>query len=160
MTEQIRNASVTPGLRLLYTSEVQVDRPLLLGNSPLGERRIIPILGGAFSGPRLEGRILPGGADWQIIRRDHVVEVEARYTLQTLDGALIYVSNRGVRHGPAESMKRLALGEYVDPHEYYFRTMPVFETGAAEYAWLNGVISVAAGERLKDSVIITVYEVT
>ena len=79
---------------------------------------------------------------------------------ETDDGALIYVSNRGLRHGPDEVMRRLALGEPVDPAEYYFRTTPVFETGAPEYTWLNGVVAVAAGERRADEVIITVYEVT
>jgi hypothetical protein len=84
--------------------------------------------------------------------------VEARYTLETDDGALIYITNWGYRHGPSDVMSRLSAGEKVDPREYYFRTTPKFETGSAEYAWLNGIISVAAGERLADEVIITVYE--
>lgn len=157
--QQIPQVSVMPSLRLLYTSLVEVETPLLVGHSPYGERRIINIRGGAFSGPRLSGRVLSGGADWQIIRRDGIVELEARYTLETHDGALIYVSNWGLRHGPKEVMERLASGDQVDPSEYYFRTTPIFETGAPGYEWLNGIVAIAAGERRADEVIITVYEV-
>jgi hypothetical protein len=159
-TAEIPIAGVIPTLRLLYTSEVEIENPLQVGHSPYGERRIINITGGAFSGPRLCGRILRGGADWQIVLKDGLTQVEARYTLETDDGALIYVTNRGLRHGPEQVLARIAAGEHVDPHEYYFRTQPCFETGAPQYAWLNGVVAVAAGERLADRVIITVYEVT
>jgi hypothetical protein len=158
--EQIPQVSVTPSLRLLYTSIIKVEAPLVVGRSPYGERRIINIKGGAFSGPRLSGRVLPGGADWQIIRSDGIIEVEARYTLQTHDGSLIYVSNWGLRHGPKDVMERLTSGEVVDPSEYYFRTLPILEAGSPDYEWLNGIIAIAAGERGADDVIITVYEVT
>ncbi len=158
--EQVPMVSVTPSVQLLYTSTIKIDPPLELGKSPYGERRIINIKGGAFSGPRLSGRVLPGGADWQIIRYDGITEVEARYTLETHEGALIYVSNWGLRHGPREVMERLASGEEVDAAEYYFRTTPVFETGAPDYLWLNGLVSIAAGQRLANEVVITVYEVT
>jgi len=152
--------SLTPTLRPLYTSRIDIAAPLNLGKVPHGQRRIINILGGAFSGPRLSGRVLPGGADWQIVRGDGIVEVSARYTLETDDGALIHITNRGLRHGPAEVIRRLGAGEKVDASEYYFRTTPVFETGAPEYSWLNGIIAVAAGERRADAVIITAYELT
>ena len=158
--EQVPMVSVTPSVQLLYTSTIKIDPPLEVGKSPYGERRIINIKGGAFSGPRLSGRVLPGGADWQIIRYDGITEVEARYTLETHEGALIYVSNWGLRHGPREVMERLASGEEVDAAEYYFRTTPVFETGAPDYLWLNGLVSIAAGQRLANEVVITVYEVT
>jgi hypothetical protein len=157
---KVPRVSARPDLRFLYTSLIEIESPLKVGRSPYGERRIINIKGGAFSGPRLSGQVLSGGADWQIIRKDDIVEVEARYTLETKDGALIYVTNWGLRHGPKEVMKRLASGEQVGPSEYYFRTTPIFETGAREYKWLNGVIAVASGERRAKEVIITVYEVT
>lgn len=153
-------ASAIPALALLYTSRIEIAAPLDLGGAPYGQRRVINITGGSFSGPRMSGRVLPGGADWQIIRGDGIVEVEARYTLATDDGALIYVENWGLRHGPAEVIRRLNAGEKVDASEYYFRTTPRFETGAPAYTWLNGVIAVAAGERRADAVIITAYEVT
>jgi hypothetical protein len=158
--EALPAVSVMPGLLPLYTSRIDIAAPLDLGNAAYGRRRVINILGGAFAGPRLSGRILPGGADWQIVRGDGIVEVDARYTLETDDGALIYISNWGLRRGPPEVIARLGAGEQVDASEYYFRTTPVFETGAAKYAWLNGVIAVAAGERRADAVIITAYELT
>jgi hypothetical protein len=151
--------TLTPSLQFLYTSVVEIGQLLEVGQSPSGRRRIIPITGGRFSGPRLSGRILPGGADWQIVRFDDVAEVDARYTLETDDGNLIHVSNRGLRHGPREVMERLTAGLHVSPHQYYFRTTPIFETGAPALAWLNKIIAVASGERHADKVIITVYEV-
>jgi hypothetical protein len=156
--ETLPAVSVTPTLQLLYTSRVDIAAPLDVGNTPHGQRRVINIVGGAFSGPRLSGRILPGGADWQVVRSDGIVEVDARYTLETADGALIYITNWGLRHGPPAVIARLSAGDTVDPAEYYFRTTPVFETGASEYAWLNGIIAVAVGERRAGAVIITVYE--
>lgn len=158
--ESLPTVPLTPTLRLLYTSRIDIAAPLDLGKTPHGQRRVINILGGAFSGPRLSGRILPGGADWQVVRGDGIVEVDARYTLKTDEGALIYISNWGLRRGPPAVIARLGAGEKVDPSEYYFRTTPRFETGAAEYAWLNGIIAVAVGERRADAVIITAYEVS
>ena len=157
--EALPTVSVTPTLQLLYTSSINIAAPLDVGTTPHGQRRVINITGGAFAGPRLSGRILPGGADWQIVRRDGIVEVDARYTLDTDDGALIYITNWGLRHGPPGVIARLSAGDKVDPSEYYFRTTPVFETGAPGYAWLNGIIAVAVGERRADAVIITAYEV-
>ncbi|MFO7600162.1 MAG: DUF3237 domain-containing protein [Candidatus Desulfacyla sp.] len=158
--EGFEKVPIEPSLRLLYTSSVEVGPPMVVGDISYGERRIIPITGGSFVGPRLSGRVLPGGADWQVIRRDGIAELEARYTLETDDGALIYVLNKGIRSGPKEVMERLARGEAVHPGEYYFRTRPVFETGAAGYQWLHRLIAVATGERLPDKVIITAYELT
>ena len=111
MVEQVPRVSVEPTLRFLYSSRIEIDPPQFVGQSPCGERRIINIKGGLFSGPRLSGRVLPGGADWQIIRRDGVAVIEARYTLETSDGALIYICNPGIRHGPPEVIDRLAAGE-------------------------------------------------
>jgi Protein of unknown function (DUF3237) len=131
-----------------------------LGDTPQGRRRIIGISGGRFSGERLSGHVLPGGADWQLVRADGVADLDARYTLETSDGALIYVRNRGYRHGPAEVLKRLAAGERVDPGLYYMRTTPRFETGDERYAWLNRIICVASGARRRDAVDLDVFEVT
>lgn len=157
---QIPKVPLKPTVEFLYTSRIEIDPPLAVGPSPYGERRIINIKGGEFSGPKLSGHVLNGGADWQIIRRDGVAELEARYTLETHDGALIYVYNRGLRHGPQAVIDRLSAGEDVDPGEYYFRTTPIFETGAANYTWLNRIVAIASGQRRADEVIITVYEVT
>jgi len=130
-----------------------------LGVTPLGRRRIIGITGGEFSGPRLAGRVLPGGADWQVVRSDGVACLDARYTLETSDGALIYVNNKGYRHGPQDVIERLARGEDVDPALYYMRATPWFETAAPAYAWLNRTICVASGARRAAAVELDFYEV-
>lgn len=149
----------TPTLQLLYSAVVHVAEPWVVGQTPSGLRRIINITGGSFSGPNLSGEVLPGGADWQIIRADGVTDLEAKYTMRTDDGALIYVTNWGLRHGPDAVMARLQAGERVDPAEYYFRTVPRFETGAEQYAWLHQRVCVASGARWADQVMLNVYAV-
>ena len=130
-----------------------------LGVTPLGRRRIIGISGGEFSGPRLAGRVLPGGADWQVVRSDGVACLDARYTLETADGALIYVNNKGYRHGPEDVIERLGRGEDVDPALYYMRATPWFETAAPAYAWLNRTVCVATGARRPAAVELDFFEV-
>jgi hypothetical protein len=107
-----------PELEFAFEARITVGAPLGLGRTAAGERRIIPITGGTFAGPKLTGRILPGGADWQLIRADGVADIDARYTLETDAGELIYVANRGLRHGPPAVMASLAKGEPVDPAQY------------------------------------------
>lgn len=146
-------------LELLFRAEVALAPAQEIGEGPLGRRRIIPITGGEVSGARLSGRVLPGGADWQIVRPDGVAYLDARYTIETHDGALVYVRNLGYRHGPPEVVARLAAGETVDPRLYYMRTTPWFETGDARYAWLNRTVCVGSGERLAGAVRIDFYAV-
>jgi hypothetical protein len=146
-------------LQPLFRAEITLAPAQELGDAPQGRRRIIGITGGRFSGERLSGRVLPGGADWQLVRADGVADLDARYTLETADGALIYVRNRGYRHGSPEIIRRLASGEAVDPSLYYMRTTPRFETGDARYAWLNRIICVASGARRRDAVELEVFEV-
>src|SRR5919205_4102709 len=134
-------------LEPLLSAEIPLAPPQELGDTPHGRRRVIAITGGRFRGEKLAGRVLAGGADWQIIRADGVAELDARYTLETSDGALIYVRNFGYRHGPPDIMQRLAAGEAVDPSLYYMRTTPRFETGAERYKWLNRIVCVATGAR-------------
>jgi hypothetical protein len=148
-----------PELEPLFTAEITLAAAQELGDTPAGRRRIIPITGGRFCGPRLAGRVLPGGADWQVVRADGVADLEARYTLETGDGALIFVRNHGYRHGPPEVLARLARGEEVDPTSYYMRTTPWFETAAPRYAWLNRVVCVATGARRASAVELAVFEI-
>ena len=131
---------------------------LQFGKTPIGERRVINILGGTVEG-RVKGKILPGGADWQFIRADGAAHVEARYTVQADSGAYILVYSEGIRHGPPEVLARLLTGEIVDPSLYYFRTCMRFETGDKELDWLNRVITIARGSREKNAVKLDVYEV-
>jgi len=141
------NAEGVPQLEFAFAAHVKVDSPLDFGDVGKGGRRIVPIIGGDFSGPQIRGTVLPGGADWQVLRHDGVAELEARYTLRTDDGALIYVRNLAFRHGPPEVIAALAAGRPVDQASYYFRGAAFFETGAPHYAWIGKHIVVCTGER-------------
>jgi hypothetical protein len=132
---------------------------LHLGHTPYGDRRIINILGGRVEGARLSGRILPGGADWQIVRPDGIADLCARYTIETDQGARILVASDGLRHGPPAIIERLARGEAVDPALYYFRTAMRFETSDPSAAWLNRIIALGRGTREARAVRLEVYEV-
>ena len=130
-----------------------------LGDTPYGERRIINILGGTVEGPRLNGKVLPGGADWQIVRADGVVHLNARYTIETDTGGQILVDAEGYRHGPPDVMAALARDETVDPGRYYFRTLMRFETADPAAAWLNRILAIGRGARANRQVRIEVFEV-
>jgi hypothetical protein len=148
-----------PELRFAFELEGQVGRPVDIGLTGAGRRRMIPIQGGRFHGPKLSGRILEGGADWQIVYADGSAELDARYVLETESGALIYVMNRGMRRGPPEILERLNRGENVDPEAYYFRTSPSFETAAPEFQWLARSVFVGVGERYPDKVVVRFWQV-
>src|SRR5215475_10794438 len=145
--------------RLLMTLQVAVPPPQKLGAVPHGTRSIALIAGGTFEGPRLRGRVLPGGGDWTLLRSDGVLELDLRVTLETDDGALIHMSSFGLRHGPADVMAALARGERVDPSTYYFRTTPRFDTGHPKYAFLNRLLAVSSGDRLPEGPIYTIHEI-
>ena len=138
-----------PQLTLVYRLEAVLGEPLDLGEVSQGRRRIVPLTGGTFSGPELDGKLLPGAsADWQIVLADGTALGDIRYTLQTDNGALLYVQSRGVRHGSPEVLERLGRGEDVDASEYTFRTSTQIETASRELAWLNkGVFIGVAGRR-------------
>jgi hypothetical protein len=152
-------AEILPALEFIFAARVTVDPPQDLGDVGKGGRRIVPITGGDFSGPQMRGTVLPGGADWQILRHDGVAELEAHYTLSTDDGALIYVRNFARRHGPPEVIAALAAGRPVDPASYYFRGATFFETSAARYAWIAKSIVVCTGDREPDAVKLKFYQV-
>jgi hypothetical protein len=146
-------------MKLIYKAIITIGEVQELGDIHPGQRRIIPITGGSFEGPEMSGTILPGGADWQIVRRDGTAFLEARYTMQTTTGSLIYVENKGYRHGPAEVMARVAKGEEVDPALYYMRTVPFFETADPDLNWLNHTICVCTGAREANCVKLDVFAV-
>ena len=145
--------------RLLMTLQVVVPPPQKLGAVPHGTRVIAPITGGTFEGPRLRGKVLPGGGDWLLTRPDGVVELDLRITLETDDGALIYMMSSGLRHGPPEVLAAMARGESVDPSKYYFRTAIRFESSAPQYAFLNRLIAISSGDRRASGPIYTIDEV-
>ena len=144
-----------PLFELLLTVPEIVD----LGVTPLGTRKIATVTGGRFEGDRLKGQVMPSpGGDWLLLRSDDVLTLDVRLTLKTDDNALIYMHYRGLRHGPAEVMARLAKGEDVDPDSYYFRMAPSFETASEKYAWMNKIMCVAKGHRLATGPIYQVFE--
>ena len=144
----------------LFTMPVDVEMPLqMVGATPIGERRIAKVTGGTFTGPEMNGKILPGGGDWLLLRSDGSLQLDVRVTLETDDGALIFMTYRGFRHGPAEVMAQLNKGEDVDPSEYYFRVAPFFETGAEKYDWLNRIVAVGTGHRLASGPVYEVYQI-
>ncbi len=146
--------------RPLLVLDAILAKPHMVADTPYGQRKIVPVLGGTFTGDRLNGRILPeGGHDWALTRADGVLVLDVRLTLETDDGAHILMTYRGVRTGPPEVMARMAAGEHIDPAEYYFRIVPFFETGAPQYAWLNSIVCVGFGDRLKDGPRYTVHEI-
>jgi len=148
-----------PKLSLAMTLTVQVGPPTELGEVPRGRRRIIPILGGTFEGPGVRGKVVPGGADWQIVRADGLAELDTRYLLQTDAGSLVYIQNAGIRHAPPDVTKKLLAGQPVDPSQVYFKTVPTFETSAPELQWLTRSIFVGTGERRPTEVVIRVWRV-
>jgi hypothetical protein len=144
----------------LAVFNVKLGDILDLGDTQWGRRRVVPIVGGSFDGERLRGDVLPGGADWQVLHADGMITVDTRYTLRTHDGALVYLTTQGVRHGPPEVLARLAAGEPVDPAEYYFRLFLRFETGHPAYFWLGRTLGVASAARSADAVRYQAYALT
>jgi hypothetical protein len=148
-----------PSLGFVTDIRVDVGEPITVGDTGAGLRRFIPILGGTVEGPRLSGRVIPGGADFQILRPDGVMELEAKYVLKATSGALIYVVNRGLRHGPADAVEKLMRGDPIDPNLIYFRAAPSFETATPEFKWMMRSLFVCTGIRLPAQVLLRLYEI-
>jgi hypothetical protein len=159
MSISISQAQTAPSLEYFCDLKVKLNPALIVGETPHGTRRIIPIVGGTVEGPKIKGEVLNGGADWQILRADGVTELEAHYQFKTDDGTLIYVKNTGIRAATPEIAARLAKGEKVDASEYYFRATPKFEAPKGKYDWINNSLFVCTGERLPDYVLIRVWKV-
>lgn len=148
-----------PGLKFIFEASGTLAPAVTIGETPLGFQRVIPILaGGPFDGPDIRGRMV-GGYDWQTTRPDGVTIVDAQYMLETDDGVMLQCRNRGLRHGPPDTMRRLAQGELVDPSAYYFRTAPEFIAPAGRYDWLNRSLFLCTGARFSDAVRIRFFRV-
>lgn len=154
--------------------EADVGAIETLGVMASGERRVVAITGGTVSsqtppagnagdplGIELEGKLLSGGADWQWVRSDGITEIAAHYVIETSLGERIEVQSNGYRHGPPEVMRRLAAGESVAGHEYYFRTAVTFRTASSrpQLRRLNGLLAIAVGERRSRAVLLDIYPV-
>ncbi|WP_374281638.1 DUF3237 domain-containing protein [Novosphingobium sp.] len=148
-----------PTLTYVFSVKATLDPAIEVGPSEGGRRRFIAVTGGEVYGPRLHGKVLPGGGDWQTILPAGLTKVEAKYFLKTDSGAVIEVTNPGLRTATAEVVERLARGEDVDPALYYFRTTPNFRVGAPELDWMQRHAFVARGIRKPDHVVIDYYMV-
>jgi len=148
-----------PALEFVMRLSVEVSTPMELGEIAGVKKRIVPITGGSFAGPRIKGVVIPGGADWQYTRPDGVAVLEARYTLKTDDGRLITVENRGFRHGIPGLAGLIASGHKVPRSQYYFVTTPVFEASDEGLAWLTKAIFVGEAEREENRVTVDVWQV-
>ncbi|MES2520646.1 MAG: DUF3237 domain-containing protein [Bacteroidota bacterium] len=148
-----------PGLEFVCELKVKLKPAIIVGETPRGTRRIIPIIGGSFEGPKMKGEILDGGADWQIVRKDGVAELEAHYQIKTDDGVVIYIKNVGMRVATPEVAARIGRGEAVPSSEYYFRAVPKFEAPTGKYDWMNNAIFICKGIRNPDGVVIQVWKV-
>jgi len=145
--------------RYVFTITARIGGVTTVGDTGHGVRRIIPILGGEVRGENVNGKVCAFGADFQIIRPNELIELEAKYAFEADDGATVYVENKGIRFGPAELLQKLKRNEPVDPKLIYFRTVPRFETGHAKYRWLMESLFVASAARHADRVIIDVHQV-
>ena len=138
---------------------VQVAAPMEVGHTVHGLRRVIPILGGTVQGQSWTARVLPGGADFQLIVNSRMAELDARYVIETDGGDLIYVTNRAVRTASPEVMAKLVRGEVVDPKEVYFRCSPSFETASKALSWISERFFIGTGARHPDKVVMRFFEV-
>ncbi|HEY1907143.1 MAG TPA: DUF3237 domain-containing protein [Myxococcaceae bacterium] len=136
--------------QLLFTLEISL-RPIHdLGVTPLGRRRLVPVSGGRFEGPRLRGEVLPDvGGDWLLEGADGTFRSDVRLALRTDDGALISQTYRGIRHAVPS----------VSEGEHYLRTVAFLETASPEHRWVNDLVAVGTGRRIPDRVIYTLHEV-
>ncbi|MDZ7823065.1 MAG: DUF3237 domain-containing protein [Ahrensia sp.] len=148
-----------PTLEHVADLTVELDPIRAMGQGRAGVRRIIPIIGGTMTGPKLQGRILNVGADWQTIFADGLAELDTRYALETHDGATIEIINYGYRHGPKDVIDAIGRGEQVAPDSYYMRTHARLETGDDRYAWVNRTLFVGVGARSKQSVLMRLFAV-
>lgn len=144
--------------RLMFVMRLKVTPVFAVGPAPEEYRRVGVIPGGSFEGERLSGKVLQGGSDWQTVRRDGTVIINARLVLQTSDGALACLTYHGVRSGPLEVIARIDRGEAVEPESYYFRISLLFQTSAPQHDWLNRVVGVGMGHRFADGPIYSIFE--
>lgn len=154
-----------PGLEPAFTVDARLGPLEDHGLTRAGHRRVVPIAGGRVDGLldgeiQLDAEILPGGADWQVVRPDGTIEIDTRYSARTSAGEHVHFRTSGVRSGPPSVLAALLRGEDVDPASYYFRVAVYLETSAPRLAFLERSIFVASAVRGADSVSYTAYRVT
>jgi hypothetical protein len=152
-------APAPPPLTHVLHLEVEVGAPVEVGRTPAGLRRVVPITGGTVSGPLMTGRVLPGGADFQLIRTDTETVADARYVLESDRGEVVFVENLALRTGSAEDIARLRADLPVDPARIYFRSTPRSETEAPRLAALTTAVFVGSGVRHPRAVVFDFFQV-
>lgn len=155
------NTARIPELRSRFLATLRLDmgEAYDLGNTPSGWRRMRVLPSGSLIGPRIEAQVLPGGLDAFVRRSDGSYHTDARLTLRTADGALIYLQYRGVRWGSEDTMHLIESNQPVGEDAYYLRSVPVFETASEDYAWLNRMVAVGIGQRAPNAAIYTIHEI-
>lgn len=149
----------TPELKFFADLSVQVDKPQEVGKTHHGVRRVIPILGGTVEAQGWRGRVLSGGADFQLLLGPSMAELDARYVMETDAGDMIFVTNRAVRTASPEVMAKIIRGEPVEPSTVYFRCSPSFETASPALAWIAERLFIGTGARHPDKVVMRFFEV-
>jgi hypothetical protein len=155
LPEVLKNVRTRP----LFVMHLNVRPLVIVGATPGVNRRVGLVPSGSFEGDRLFGQVIDGGSDWQAVRSDGSTTLDVRLVMKTGDDAIIAMTYRGMRHGPPDVIERMERGEVVDPASYYFRIIPMFETGATAYDWLNRVLAVGIGHRRPDGPVYSVFEV-
>src|ERR1700733_5798584 len=152
---------MTPQLstKYVFTITANIGGVTSAGDIGHGVRPLIPVIGGEVRGENLNGKVCPFGADFQIIRPNELIELEAKYAIETDDGAVVYVENKGLRFGPVGLLQKLKRGEAVDPRLIYFRPGPRFEPGSGKYRWLMEHLFIGSAARHADRVVIDVHQV-
>ncbi|GAA2786137.1 DUF3237 domain-containing protein [Crossiella cryophila] len=147
----------------LFDIVIDLNPRLEIGTGPFGRRTVFGSAGGTFRGPRLRGEVLPGGGDWALFGPDGTMNLDVRLTLRTHDDALVHMTYGGRWVTPPELRPDLAdpaTRHHIDPSRYYFRTNPLFETGAGHYAWLNDIVCVGSGYLVDGGIAYRVDQIT
>ena len=146
----------------LFDLVIDLNPRVTIGAGPLGQRVFFGAAGGSFAGPKLHGTVLPAGGDWALFRPDGGMVLDVRLTLRTHDEALLYMTYSGRWITPPElrgDMSDPGKRHLVDPARYYFRTNPLFETGAQQYAWLNDIVCIGSGYLIEGGIAYKVSQI-
>lgn len=149
-----------PQFEWLGTLSAELGETITVGEIPKGTRLIVPVTGGTFTGPNLTATLVPPSADWVLVRPDGVAELTWRVTLQAEDGAVLYVAAQGYLPHVMDILPRWGAGEAIPREEYYLVVTPYFETGAAQYDWLQQTVTVGIGSLVPGGVSYEVYAVS
>lgn len=147
-----------PELKYFASLEIEVSEPQDIGHSIYGQRRIVPITGGSIRGDGWQGKILAGGADFQVIVTPRMMHLDARYAIETDEGERIFIQNSAIRVASEEVTQNIKYGIPVDPNDVYFRCTPKFETASERFQWITERLFVGIGVRKPTRVELQLFE--